>query len=172
MTTANGAASDWNELIHVLNEQAAVYKEFLNFLTEKEKALVKGDMKKLNNLLKKEKTFVGRLDKLEDKRRASAAGCAAAPDGEAPTLRELLEVAPDAVKNRLDETAVKMIETLNEVAIKNKSNAELVGAAMEFVNYMLNLMSSSAAPGENTYESSGRVRQPDAKVKSILNKQV
>lgn len=159
----------WKELVKALADQAGGYEEFLKFLKDKEQFLIKGETKKLGELLKKEKEQIDRLDALEDARIAAATGCGGGRD---TSLSELLQKAPDEMRNALEETAVRLIEALNRVAIANKTNAELVGTAMEYTDYMLNLLSTAVLPPENTYEATGRIKQSETKVKSFLNKQV
>ena len=167
--TAAAATADWKKLIETLERQADAYSRFFILLEKKEKALIKSDAKEMQDLVNEERDFAAELENLEDERRQAAAA-AGGPDK--TTLRDLLDIAPEEFGEELDTVAVRLIGELNKVAIKNKSNAELVGTAMDFFNYMLNLMTSASTPDDGTYESSGRVRQAELKIKSLLNKQV
>lgn len=163
-------AADWNSLAEILRLQAEAYDRFHEFLDNKEKTIVSGDMKKIADLLQKENELVSGLENLEDRRLEIAAELH--PGGKGATLKDLLERSPEEYLQKLEGLALRLMDALNRVAIKNKTNSELIGSAMEFTNYMLNLMSSSATPEESTYAYNGRIRQADAKIKSILNKQV
>lgn len=163
-------AAGWDGMAEILRQQAEAYGQFYEFLDSKEKTIVGGDMKKIADLLQKENELVSGLENLEDRRLEIAAELH--PGGKGATLKDLLECAPEEHSRKLEELALRLMDALNKVAIKNKTNSELIASAMEFTNYMLNLMSSSSMPEESTYAYNGRIRQADVKIKSILNKQV
>jgi len=167
MSGKNTAA--WSDLISILEKQADAYERFLALLDRKENALISGDPKEMQNVINEERSFVSSLEVLEDERIRAAT---AVGGNDRSTLREMLGIVPPEMGAALENTAVRLIDSLNKVAIKNKSNAELIGTAMDFFNYMLNLMSSAAAPDDSTYGARGHVRQMDPKIKSILNRQV
>ena len=159
----------WAELIQVLTLQAQKYEEYAEFLKKKQDLIIKGDTDALKDLEKEEKDFISALEIQEDSRRETARECM---DGEV-TLRGLLEAAPEAHKEEFEAVAIRLMDALNNTALANKTNAELVGEAMRFVEYNLNLLSSSGAPNESTYSHTGRLQDADKKVvKHYLNKQV
>lgn len=165
-TTKPGAP--WAELIQVLTLQAQKYEEYTEFLKNKQDLIIKGDTDALKNLEKEEKEFISALEIQEDSRQETARECM---DGDV-TLRGLLEAAPEAHAEGLEAAAIRLMDALNDTALANKTNTELVGEAMRFVEYNLNLLSSAGVPNESTYSHTGRLMDADKKiVKHYLNKQ-
>lgn len=161
--------SVWDTVIRVLYKQAETYESFNAFLKDKQKAIIKGDTEKLKTLEGKEKGFVSTLEQLEDARRESSMECVG---GEAPTLRDLLTGAPDEHRSDLEAAAMRLMEAINGVVITHKSNAELLEEAIHFVQFNLNLLTSSGTPTDSTYGASGRLVEAENKIKGLLNKQV
>jgi flagellar biosynthesis/type III secretory pathway chaperone len=159
----------WNGVIRVLFKQAETYEKFNAFLKVKQKAIITGDTKHLKTLEGEEKSFVSTLEQLEDVRRESAIECVG---GEAPTLRDLLAGSPQEHRPELEDAAVRLMEAINKVVVTHKSNTELLEEAIHFVQFNLNLLTSSGAPTDSTYGASGRLREAENKVKGLLNKQV
>jgi hypothetical protein len=169
MTNAAKPDAPWAELIQVLALQAQKYEEYTEFLKRKQDLIIKGDTDALKDHEKEEKEFISSLEIQEDSRRETAGECM---DGEV-TLRGLLDAAPGEYAEELEAAAIRLMDALNNTALANKTNAELVGEAMRFVEYNLNLLSSTGVPNESTYSPTGRLQDADKKiVKHYLNKQV
>lgn len=168
-TQQETAKTVWDSVIRVLHKQADTYEQFNAFLKDKQKAIIKGDTALLKDLEGREKEFVNTLELLEDTRRECAIECVG---GETPTLRDLLAGAPDQSRADLEAAAVRLMESINSVVITHKSNAELLEEAIHFVQFNLNLLTSSGTPTDSTYGASGRLIEAENKIKGLLNKQV
>lgn len=169
MTNTAKSSAPWAELIQVLTLQAQKYEEYTEFLKKKQELIILGDTDTLKDIEKEEKDFISALEIQEDTRRETANECM---EGEV-TLRGLLELAPAEHAKELEAVAIRLMDALNNTALANKTNAELVGEAMRFVEYNLNLLSSTGVPNESTYSHTGRLQDADKKVvKHYLNKQV
>jgi flagellar biosynthesis/type III secretory pathway chaperone len=159
----------WDGLIQILNRQSDKYNEFLGFLKQKEKSVIKGDSEKLKELTAREKGFITALEALEDVRIETVNECV---EDKGVTLREMLGLAPEAFHAELEAAAVRLMEILNQVALVNKTNAELIELAIQFTGYTVNLLTSSDDVQETTYESTGRIREQPLLPRGLLNKQV
>ncbi len=82
----------------------------------------------------------------------------------------MLEAAPEEEKETLEAASVALMETLNEVAVENRANAELVKESLNFINYNVNLLSSDRTR-DNLYEDSGKMRDSSPKIRGILNRE-
>ncbi|MFA6450627.1 MAG: flagellar protein FlgN [bacterium] len=160
----------WAELSEIMKKQAKQYSKFLNLLTKKEKALIDGDMNKLTKIIKEEKEYIHELELTENKRVEAVKECLPEQGG-APTLKEVLAAVPPEEKDTLEKNAVGLMESLNKVAVANRSNAELIKEAMNFVNYNVNLLSSDRTL-DNLYEGTGRMKGSEPKVRGLINKEV
>jgi flagellar biosynthesis/type III secretory pathway chaperone len=74
------------------------------------------------------------------------------------------------VREEIEKEALALMETLNRVASLNRSNAELIKEATQFVNYNINLMTSGER--ENIYSERGKMKSAEQKVSGFLNRQV
>ena len=162
--------SPWNELVKTLKEQAKGYQQYHSLLKEKEKHLIRGDTKRLMTLVEKENRAVEGLDKIEQKRIKVIRECVGEGKEEQPMLTELLEIAPEEYRAAIEKEAVSLIEVLNSVASLNRSNAELIKEAIQFVNYNISLLSGGER--ENIYSENGRMRATEQKISGFLNRQV
>ena len=161
--------SFWDSLIRVIDSQAETYEKFHAYMKRKQHAIIKGDTHTLKTLEGEEKQFLNRLEELEDLRRDTAVECL---DREGVTLRDLLQEAPESHRPALEQASVRLMEAINSVVITHKSNTELLEEAIHFVQFNLNLLTTSSSPADSIYGSSGRISEAESKIKGLLNKQV
>lgn len=163
--------ADWQKLIQILDGQTAKYRQLLSVLDEKRGLLVEGKTKKLNALLKKEEKAI---DDIEDSERTRMLAVKQITGGDGrTTLMELLKSVPDAQREDLERAALSLMESLSDVAVRNRGNAELIRESMHFVQFQINMLTSSVRRTDNIYEGSGRMRSSaEPPPSGILNKQV
>ena len=159
----------WAALRGAIDEQIKLYSKLLDVLDRKRKQLIKGNTKELAKSTKEENKFVDRLEALEKKRLDAAAACLPGREGTI-TLQDVLDAAPEGEKEKLEDSAVLLMETLNSVAAINRANAELVKESMAFIQYNMNLLSSDRTR-DNLYEGSGKMRDPGPKKRGIVNRE-
>ena len=138
-------------------------------MKQKQKIIIKGDTQQIKQIEGQEKSFVNKLEQLEDLRRSSAMECVG---GDTPTLRDLLAGAPEEHRVELEGAALRLMEAINQVVMTHKANSELLEEAIHFVQFNLNLLTSSGAPNDSTYSASGQLHDAENKVKGLLNRQV
>ncbi len=159
----------WSELSSMMDELKKQYVKFIGVIKKKEKALIKGNSKVVRKVIKEEEKFINQLEELENERLKATAACL--PDKEEqPTLRDVLEAAPDEEREALEQSAIELMETLNEVAIANRSNAELIDESLKYIDYNVNLLSSDRTR-DNMYEGTGRMKDAGPKRRGILNRE-
>ena len=158
----------WSGLAELMNGLKKEYSELLDLLSRKQSALINGETKKVDELVKQEQAKVNDIEKLEVKRAEAAGACI--PDAENPTLKDILEKAPEESGKKLEKAAVDLLECMNEATAANRRVAELVQESMGFVTYQLNLMDSDK-PQEGVYKDDGRVKEEKPKIRGIFNRQ-
>ncbi|MFH1539782.1 MAG: flagellar protein FlgN [bacterium] len=160
----------WEKLLDVLSRQRAEYGQFVDLLKKKEQLIIDGKAKELEKLVKEENKKVDGIEKLEEER-LSVANEFAGEDGKTPSLMELLERAPKEMREPIEKEAMSLMETLNQIAALNRSNAELIQTSMEYIKYNINLLATSGAK-EGIYEIDGKMRSAEKKLSGFLNRQV
>ena len=162
--------SPWSELVKIIREQVKGYNNLFVLLKEKEKILIRGNTKKLMALIEKENRAVDTMDGIEKRRVELVNKCVVREGKEQPTLTEVLEAAPEGVREEIEKEALALMETLNRVASLNRSNAELIKEATHFVNYNINLLTSGER--EKIYSERGKMKSAEQNISGFLNRQV
>jgi flagellar biosynthesis/type III secretory pathway chaperone len=160
----------WAALSEIMRKQAKQYEKFLDIMKKKERALITGDTNKLAKILKEEEKNIYELELIENKRIKIVTECMPGHGGP-PTLKDALQAAPPEEKEDLEKNALGLITVLSEVALANRSNAELIKEAMNFTTYNINLLTSDRTL-DNLYEGTGRMKGSEPKVRGIINKEV
>lgn len=160
----------WDQLLSVLSRQRKEYEGFAALLKRKEDLIIKGKAKELEKLVKEENKRVDRVEDLETERLAIV-GLLVDEGEKPPSLMELLAGAPEAVRERVENEAMGLMETLNSIASLNRSNAELIQTSSRFIEYNLNLL-TSAGVRPNVYGETGRMRSTEKNISGFLNRQV
>jgi hypothetical protein len=165
------AVDAWKKLITALEKQTHAYKKFLALLEEKEKALIRGNTKSILDISRREEKMLNLLEDAEKQRLEAVAPLDAETPGK--SLREMVEEAPEDIREPLEKAAIALMETLNGIALKNHNNAQLVSESLNFIQFNINLLSSAGRRRENIYEGTGRMRSSGETASSaILNKRV
>ncbi len=158
----------WDNLIELMEKQKKMYDKFRELLKKKEKAVVEGDINKLQKLIKEEEKSVNEIEKTEQRRIEAVEACIAKK--QKMTIGQMIDLAPPEKKEGLNKAAMELIKALDSVATLNRTNAELINEAMNFINFNVNLLSSNRAV-DNLYEGTGRMKGSEPKVLGIINKE-
>ncbi|HOX28931.1 MAG TPA: flagellar protein FlgN [bacterium] len=161
--------SPWSHLHDTLEKQRKGYDHLYKLLKKKEKELISGNTRKLQVILRDEEKYINELDRLENERMKATAACTSEANVKT-TLKEMLSLAPEAERQRLESAAMGLMETLNAVAALNRTNAELIKESMNFVGYNINLFSSDRRL-DNMYGESGRVLGAEPRIRGIVNRE-
>ncbi|MEW5946994.1 MAG: flagellar protein FlgN [bacterium] len=169
MANEGKTTAPWEDLRGVLKTQRQAYEHLRDALKEKERLIIKGDVKKLEALVAAENRRVDELEEIERKRIAAVERCAGS--GEQPTLTELLKMSPEDLRPAIENEALGLMTALNQAAALNRSNAELIRESVQYSNYSINVMTSGAAR-ETVYEGTGRMKSAEDSLSGFLNRQV
>jgi len=159
----------WTELAALLAALKDKYVELVELLKKKESTIIDGKETRLGAIVQQEQALVNEIEKMEERRIRAAQECL--PGSEEPvTLKDILEIAPEDQREKLEKAAVELLEKMNEATAANRSVAELVRESMQFITYQLNLMGSEKTQ-DNVYQGNGRVKEESPKVRGIFNRQ-
>jgi flagellar biosynthesis/type III secretory pathway chaperone len=160
----------WEELLVVLNKILNIYKAMLTLSQQKKELLVAAKSHELERVTKQEEVLILQVKKLERLREQfvnqimTAYGIA---EGNL-SLAALKKIAKPDVVEQLELFGKEFDNIAAEIVPLNKLNNELIGQALGFINYNINILSQTvvgptyAAKGQ-TNEQSKR-RGFDAKV--------
>lgn len=145
-------ASLIQKLVIVLDRENEAYQDMLEISKEKTPVLVKGDLKRLEEITDDEQVIVGKIKKLEKERIGILTEIANVVNRDVTTLKlvniiEMLGRRPEEQKP-LAEVHDKLIRTVGEVRKVNEHNRTLVTSALEMVTFNLNLIQATKAAPE------------------------
>lgn len=152
------------ELFANLQQQLDCYKRLLEFARAKRPVLVEGNIKELDNIVKKEELLIFEVGRLEEKRVAIHRALADhfMLSVEDLTAVELEKRIDKDLGTKINQLLKDFDEVLKELSELNETNSELIQTSLDYINFSLNLLTSERAPGYHEHDQAeGR---PGAKV--------
>jgi len=130
------------DIIALLEQEAELYEEILQLNQQETKALVKGDVKRLDEIVKVQADLIRKVGICEEKRVESICGLAEEMNIEADKLNlsALLRLA-----NSEDSLALRKIQDRFDAITKgfketNEINSQLIKSSMDFIDYTLSVL--------------------------------
>lgn len=144
--------SKFTELRDYLDSILKIYLELMELSHEKQGELVKGNVENLDKLNKKEENLVYQASCLESKRYRCAREMAAFYDlPEDAKLSELLEKAPDMVKDELSQLLSELLQVVEEIDKLNQENIALIQQSLKYINFTMDVLSQNSP--SSTYDA-------------------
>ena len=139
-------ASLMDDLLDVIEQEENHYRKLIGLSTDKKDAIIKGDIRTLEDITNEEQDVTSILKNLETKRSGVLADMAdvLGQDAETLTVRkmiDLLEKQPNEQK-KLSDLCDRLRHTLDEMSAVNEQNRVLLEQALEMVNFDLTLFKS------------------------------
>ena len=139
-------ASLMENIITILNSENDAYIKLIALSKEKTPVIVKGDLKKLNEVTEKEQAIVAHIQKLERDRMSVMKDIAEVTNRNDEELKltdliELMGNRPDE-QRKLREVHDKLKTTLDEMRMINDRNRELLKSSLDMVEFEINLLQS------------------------------
>lgn len=150
-------ASLMDDLLDVIEQEEKHYRKLIGLSTDKKNAIIKGDIRTLEDITNEEQNVTSILKNLETKRSGVLADMAdvLGQDAETLTVRkmiDLLEKQPNEQK-KLSDLCDRLRHTLDEMSAVNEQNRVLLEQALEMVNFDLTLFKSlRQAPETANYD--------------------
>ncbi len=154
-----------------LQQHSALYKKYLDVLTQEQKLLVKKDMQQFENVLAlKEKLSDDLVTKDEERieildKVAFIFGLA---EGRDVKIKHLVQIAEKRESDILIETKSELDQILTEVKVVNKINEELLQNSMKFVKTVFETVAGKQEK-RNTYGNSGAINKYVDTKRNLIN---
>ncbi|EOC99395.1 flagellar protein FlgN [Caldisalinibacter kiritimatiensis] len=141
------------ELKEILEEELKIYKEMLQITEKKTKVITSGTAKELDKTTQIEQTMILKIAKLENQREKIVENIKiqVGINGEA-SVAKLTEKISAQYKNEVKELESirdELLDILNKIKKRNELNSKLINDSLEYINFNINLLTSSAT--ETTY---------------------
>ena len=150
-------ASLMDELLDVIEQEENHYRKLIGYSTEKTDAIVKGDIRRLEDITNLEQDETSVLKNLETKRHTVLSDMAVVlhQDAKELTVQKMIELLDKQPKEqqKLADRRDSLRRTLDEMTTVNERNRVLLEQALDMVNFDLTLFKSlRQAPETANYD--------------------
>lgn len=159
-----------DQLVLALKKEQEIYDEVIALSKDKQIAIVNNDLKLLEVIMKKEKTFSISLVKLEEIR--SKIINQLVKDYELVEINQLTDLYPfmgDHDVRTVDSIRTKLINTVKILGQKNDLNKQLLEQSIDQVEFDLNLLTTV---GEGNVNYEGNASDTDVERRSIFDRKI
>ncbi|MEN8906326.1 MAG: flagellar protein FlgN [Clostridiales bacterium] len=150
----------------ILNEEFKLYKYICNISDQKTQIIVKGKIKELEDIMKLEKDFVVKIEKLEELRERLVQIIAKKIEINADKINitTILKSLKDTeIKLKLKNIQNKTIEVIQKLKNINEINSKLIKNSIDYVDFSINILSNDDE-GNNNYGNTGSINKPKKRV--------
>lgn len=172
----NNMESLLKDFIDSMHKENRILDSLAELGQEKQRLIVQGDIKELDNLIQKEGIIISNLEKLEDARfklqRALQQVWGISPDQPAAEkIREKVKNSFSDLYPDLDETIKKLDYNLTRMKIINTHNNELIEQSLDYIASIQSMVNGDIA---GTYSDKGTQsdEEPSRPRISLLDKKV
>jgi flagellar biosynthesis/type III secretory pathway chaperone len=141
----------------ILVRQTAIHRDMLVVAADKQDAIIKGDLEKLEKAVMDERALVAKIEDEENRRVAVMplvkSGMKVPADVE--KLEGIIDFMPEPEKTRMTAVRSELKTVLEECQIRTRHNAELLKASLEHVEAFLRSLAQETAK-DNTYTRNGK----------------
>jgi flagellar biosynthesis/type III secretory pathway chaperone len=161
-----------NNLLEVLGQQAQTYEELYGLSQEKKDALVKDNINEIQKITDLENILLsqhGRIDKKRVQLMKDISLVLGVKDGslDIPALINLLEGQNE--QDELKQLRLRIRTALDKLAAANALNASLIENALDYIEYSLNVIRSSAMQEVQTYTVQGGMLKEEGSLLDMRN---
>lgn len=140
-----------DQLIMALEKEEEIYNEILELFNNKKRAIIDGDIKKLENVVTEEKALAISLVKLDNIRIRIVNEILRENDIESvDNITELSEYIDENSKKQILDLKSKLNVVINKVRSENELNNDLVKQQLDYINLNVDLMTNIDL-GSNNY---------------------
>lgn len=147
------------KLIDVLNKEADIYDDILKLSKNKTNVVVEGKVTELESIVKLEQTLVLKMGQLEGIREELAGKISAqlAVEPSEMTISQLSRLLKADEAEGLEKVQKKLSGVLSDLKTTNRLNTKLIKNSLDYIDFSLNLMTSTNVLTANNYSNSGTV---------------
>ena len=161
-------ASLIEELIKVLGDEEKIYAEIIPLAEKKTRIIVNNDLQSLTGITEEEQLLVGKISKLEKKRREVIRNIGIVMNKKESelnfvTIIELLN-GQEKEQEELRKLHDKLKGTIDILSTFNERNQMLIKQSLEMIDFDINLMQSlRTSPGVGQYNIASEVEMQGMK---------
>ena len=155
-------ASLIEELIMVLGDEERVYAEIIPVAEKKTRIIVNNDLQSLTGITEEEQLLVGKISKLEKKRREVIRNIGIVMNKKESelnfiTIIELLK-GQEKEQEELKKLHDRLKSTIELLSVLNERNQMLIKQSLEMIDFDINLLQSlRTSPGAGQYNIDSEV---------------
>ncbi|GAX88894.1 flagellar protein FlgN [Effusibacillus lacus] len=163
----------FGQLIETVEQLLEEHEAFLQVAEEKKRALIKGDIEKLQQIVNQEVQFIRRVEKLEEERIRQ--GRLIAEQFGLPieelTASKLVQLDLDKERAaKFNLLTGKFVKIMGDLRMANELNGQLIRQSLELVEHTIDLMTEM--PDSGTYSGNGDSGQAVAGPRRFFDTQV
>ena len=155
-------ASLIEELIKVLGDEEKIYAEIIPLAEKKTRIIVNNDLQSLTGITEEEQLLVGKISKLEKKRREVIRNIGIVMNKKESelnfiTIIELLK-GQEKEQEELKKLHDRLKSTIELLSVLNERNQMLIKQSLEMIDFDINLIQSlRTSPGAGQYNIDSEV---------------
>lgn len=155
-------ASLIEELIKVLGDEEKIYAEIIPLAEKKTRIIVNNDLQSLTGITEEEQLLVGKISKLEKKRREVIRNIGIVMNKKESelnfiTIIELLK-GQEKEQEELKKLHDRLKSTIELLSVLNERNQILIKQSLEMIDFDINLLQSlRTSPGAGQYNIDSEV---------------
>lgn|GEM_PF-1463532 len=153
------------KIIQLLEEEYKVFNRILNLSSEKTKYIVENNLSGVLEVTSQENKETEIINKLEEERQKILDTMAKEKNMAISTLDDLAFIATSDELKKINDLKEKLGEIISRLKKANELNASLVSSALEYIDFMTNVISSYFSD-DTTYHKDG---QTSAQKKSLFD---
>lgn len=131
---------EWDGLMSILQRHLEFHEILLQMAEEKREVLVANEVDELLSILEREEGMIKQIKELEEERERSLRDLSL---GEDRSFKDLLEKAPDQRREDLLHLRDSLLQIVEELKVKNESNAMLVNESLDLNEFSIQLFTNS-----------------------------
>ncbi|MBN2280391.1 MAG: flagellar protein FlgN [Candidatus Marinimicrobia bacterium] len=146
------------ELITILESEKTVYENLLETLKKKQKAVVRGDVENLRNLIMQEKEIIKKSEKAAQNRVDFINHFCKEKNikGTDIPLKDFIGFSPKPEKQKMENIRYDLKNILNEITKVNRENETLLHFSINHVQKMTNIFLHAGREEMNMYSMNGK----------------
>ncbi len=158
------------ELITIISQEIDAFNRLLTTLHEKQRAIVEGEVARLNDSVRDESRLTSETQSLEAERlkRSQALAEELEMKNLNPKLSEIIVSVEKKYARRLQEQRDLLKSLIGKIQVLNKNNQFLLNYSLNFIEKSMELLLTGHDPAR-IYEKDGKMRQ---EVRKVIDKSI
>lgn len=149
------------KILEIMQSQLFLFQEIKVLLSQKTDVLIKRHMEELESITEKENEFANKLEILERERSQAVETLAVALNLQdlQPDISALEKALPKSSGLLLVQARDEISNVINELKAQNELNGKLLRNSLEYVDFLMNLVTNSGQSTDNNYSNLGKLSE-------------